>query len=247
MGADSPIDVNDPVGELKTYKEHMATKLLVAMNKSYRIHEAMNKQYKRFYDRKINNDIRFRRGDRVYLFRPKIDKGKSRSLSTQYIGPLRILDLTDVMAKIVPYSNPFAKAKWVALKRLKLVTENYVPSYRDTILAQEFMETTDSSESENDQEEQPEPVPAGEPENGHNLHNVDEVGDTDNEQDAGKWVQKLPTYNKRKEMILDAMSENQANREAEANREVSKERYNSRYNLRRRPLKRILDDLLDKI
>ena len=102
------------------YKENIVLNIRDAVTRAYQTQEHMHKSYKQYYDRS-RNEVPFRIGDRCYLFRPKIGKNMSRALTTQYVGPLRILDSTDTAALVQPCLTPRARETWVALKRLKLV------------------------------------------------------------------------------------------------------------------------------
>ena len=240
MGVDSPVDVNDPVGDLQTYKEHLATKMLTAMNETYTIHEKMKCTYKQQHERKYANKVDIHRGDRVYITRPNISKRKSRSLSTQYVGPFRVMDKNDIMAKLTPFSNPFVKEEWVPLRRLKLANNNYVPSYKDEIATREFLLETEDESLDSD-----EPNFDIDPVESSIVESLDHSLEEDTQFDGETVANNFPIYQQRKELILDAMTENQQNREREAGRgEESDERKNSRYNLRRKPSKKKWDDYL---
>ena len=130
----SPVSVNETQLTTNTYKEDKVMKLQDAIKHAYEVHDKMNERYKQYFDRNAE-ETQFRIGDRCYMFRPAIDKGKSRALSSQFRGPFRITDVTDTMAKLVPCVAPQAKPKWINVRRLKLVTENYTPTYKECEMA----------------------------------------------------------------------------------------------------------------
>ena len=109
-------------------------RLREAISRAYEVNNKMNERYKKYFDRKSSEpDLRI--GDQCYIHRPAIEKGKSRALSSQFRGPFQIMDLTETGAMIVPCISHQAKPKWVNIWRLKLVSENYTPTYKECELA----------------------------------------------------------------------------------------------------------------
>ena len=65
---------------------------------------------------------------------------------------MRVVGLTDVMAEIVPCSEPFAQPKWVIMRPLKLVNETFTPSYNDHKKVMDFLKVSEEKMSFSDDE-----------------------------------------------------------------------------------------------
>ncbi|KAF6041628.1 hypothetical protein EB796_000066 [Bugula neritina] len=146
LGNASPLDINSTPTTTDTFKEHMFIQLHEAIQRCYRIHDEQHERYKAYYDRKAT-EIPLKVGDRVYITKPNLGRNKSRALTPGYVGPLRVIDLTPTTALVIPVLTPLNNnGSWVAIKRLKLVRQNYTPTYADHQAAMDFKESSEESD-----------------------------------------------------------------------------------------------------
>ena len=160
------------------------------------------------------------------------------------------------MAKIVPCSDPNATPKWVIVRRLKLVTENYTPSYIDTMKAQEFMAESDDEEAHQYTYDSTQMMEEDEEE----YVDVDEYDEfpqvnQDDQEEVHDDYQE-DTENRKDDQMKDSNAggipglpeRSEHDRTALGNHDDVKPnvvmRQNERYNLRRNPTKKRFDDYI---